>query len=160
MRLENALDWTTLPGHIRFFTICGRLGWLPRLCSRRTQYRCYEPKLGIRRSAGSGCGPDGSPVLDAAIKLRRVDGKVEENAISGKTAALPLAIWPLVFMKRTRPHTDMAIHMPHSSTSRRVRASARIWNYKAALARPHRPVPATASITPAAPTPSGASLPA
>jgi Putative beta-barrel porin-2, OmpL-like. bbp2/Carboxypeptidase regulatory-like domain len=39
---------------------------------------------------GVAVGPDGSPVLGAAIKLRRADGKVEENAISGEDGSFAI----------------------------------------------------------------------
>ncbi len=71
---------------------------------------------------------------------------------AAKMAALPLGTWPLVFMKRPRRHTDMPIHMLHSSTSRRARASARDLELQGGSGQDSQTVPATASTSTGAST--------
>jgi hypothetical protein len=54
---------------------------------------------------GVAVGPDGSPVLGAAIKLRRVDGKVEENAVSGQDGGFAVGhLAPGVYEARAAAH--------------------------------------------------------
>ena len=102
---------------------------------------------------GVAVAPDGSPVLHAAIKLRRADGKVEENAISGEDGSFAIGhLAPGVYEATAAAYGYADSHAaffditPGSS----VREDLELQD---GTGQAPQTTPATASITPAAPTP-------
>jgi hypothetical protein len=101
---------------------------------------------------GVAVGPDGSPVQGAAIRLHRVDGKVQENAISAEDGSFAIGhLAPGVYEATATAHGYADSHaaffdiMPGSNIREELELHGN-------TGQDPQTAPATAGTTPAAPT--------